>query len=438
MQRSLCDSSNQAPRNAQPVAVPIPQRLPHELLSPIPTHKLRLWPDPAQISLQLQKLYRDAFDRVFTGWINSVCNINCYSDDAEPTHSACEGWVSNSEDAGFFAICAKLDRELELNEQIPGEIAPECPMASRPSDEKETMDIAATAIYCFCVRWLPVLHPELLQAPLCVWHKNLVICLWRKARRLMLKAANLRSYRSMFSLILFGLTPVPTGVEEAEEIEGLSGSLCFQIALQHLYSLRSWCRTLKFSLSMVVGTDRNLMSHPPCNGISGTQYRPSLHFESMLYSAGIILDTSTSFTLDYKPVLGAGILGIDKELFFEIIKTRALIIHERWQKSLLLQASKVGDAEADEIIMSTGLWKLYFWKKAAVLKEGLRDGCSEDLIQVAFTAVLDAIERFRLTYSPMIDACMRRLDFLSFRHRFDCCKYMYISATSIKLSSFWL
>lgn len=426
VQRSVYDSRSHVASNAQPVAVPMPQPLSHGLRSPTATHTLRSWPDPTEISLQLQKLYTDTFDRVFTSWINSVCNNNYNSDDTEPTRNACEGSDSNSEAAGFFDICVNLDREIKLSERTPGAIAPDCRRSLRSPDEKEAMNIAVTSIHCFCIRWLPVLHPELLRAPLCVWHEHLLLRLWRKARRLMLKAANLRSYLSMFSLILFGLTPVPTNIEEGEENEGLSGSLCFQIALQHLYSLRSWCRTLKFSLSKVVGTEPTLTSHSPYNGISGTQYRPSLRFESMLYSAGMIIDTSTSLTLDYKPALGAGILGIGKELFFEIIKTRAVITHEKWQKGLFLQASKVGDTEADEIIKCTGPWKLYLWKTVAMLKEGLRDGCSEDLVQSAFTAVLDTIERFRLTYSPMMEACMRRLDFLSFRHKFDCCKYMDI------------
>ncbi|KAJ5727655.1 hypothetical protein N7493_005475 [Penicillium malachiteum] len=244
----------------------------------------------------------------------------------------------------------------------------------------------------------------------------------------MLEAINVRSYQSVFSLVLFGLTPVPIGVGEEEEAEGVSGSLCFQVALHHIYSLRCWRRTLKFSTSKVI------VQHPTVtpqvsNPITvDMQYHPNLYYENMVYTAGIIIDTTSSLTLDYKSVLAAGNLGMEKELFFEIIKTRASITHESWSKGFLLQASTIGDREADEIKMCASQWKLYFWKTVAVLKEGLRDGCSEDLIQVSFRAVLCAIERFRLTYGPMLGACMRRLDFLGFRQRFDTCEPSYSSS----------
>lgn len=371
------------------------------------------------MSLQLQKLYCETVDRVFTAWVASACNY-----ETAPARDSDDSLGFDDGAPTTFDLCVKLDREINSIEQGPGDTRSGSHLALRSSEkETEARSIAITAIHCFCAQWLPVLHPELRQAPLGAWHEHMVRCLWRKTRKSMLKAVNVRSYQSVFSLIMFGLTPVPIGVGEKEEAEGLSGSLCFQVALRQLYGLRCWCRTLKFSTSKVITRDPTITPHDSEHSITGMQYHPSLHYENMLYTAGIIIDTSASLTLDYKPILAAGNLGMDKELFFEIIKSRALVIHERWQKGLLLQASTIGDTEADEINFYAGQWKLYFWKAVAALKEGLRDGCSEDLIHAAFSAVVHAIERFQLTYGPMLEACMRRLDFLGFRQRFNSCTH---------------
>ncbi|KNG81079.1 hypothetical protein ANOM_011046 [Aspergillus nomiae NRRL 13137] len=371
-------------------------------------HEFSTWPNPSEMGLQLQKLYWDTFDPLFTSWVAGACNF--YDS---------PGLDYNG--LSIFDLCVKLDREINSIEQDPGDIPSGRQQALGSSEKKEieARAVAITTIHCFCVRWLSVIYPELRKTPLNAWHEHMMRALWRKSRKFMLKAINVRSYQSVFSLILFGLTPVPIGVGEDEEMEGLSGSLCFQVALHHIYSLRCRRETLKFSTSKVITKDSTVTSHVSDHSITGMQCYSNLHYENMMYAAGIVIDTTSSVTLDYKPVLAVGNLGMDKELFFEVIKTRASITHERWQKGLLLQASTIGDTEADEINMCASQWKLYLWKAVAALKEALRDGCSEDLIHAAFSAVLCAMERFRLTYGPMLEACMCRLDFLGIRQRFN-------------------
>ncbi|KAJ5634791.1 hypothetical protein N7528_002633 [Penicillium herquei] len=362
--------------------------------------KFPTWPNPSEVSLQLQKLYWNTFDRIFTAWVVAACN-----DGTVPVDYAYDSPDFDDKSMSTFDLCVNLDREISSIEQDASDASSGLQHGLR-SEKKEAKAraVAITTIHCFCVRWLPVLYPELRKAPLNAWHEHMMRFLWRKSRKAMLEAINVRSYQSVFSLVLFGLTPVPIGVGEEEEIEGVSGSLCFQVALHHIYSLRCWRRTLKFSTSTLIAQHPSVTPEVSNHITADMQYSPSLHYENMVYTAGIIIDTTSSLTLDYKPVLAAGNLGMEKELFFEIIKTRAPITHERWQKGLMLQASTIGDTEADEINLCVSQWKLYFWKTVAVLKEGLRDGCSEDLIQVSFRAVLCAIEKFRLTYGPMLEA----------------------------------
>ncbi|KAJ5113806.1 hypothetical protein N7456_002340 [Penicillium angulare] len=380
------------------------------------TSKFSTWPNPSEMGLQLQKLYWNTFDRIFTSWVVAASN-----DGTVPTGYSYDSSDFDDKSIRTFDLCVNLDREINSIEKDGSDSSSGRQHGLRSSEKTETeaRTVAITTIHCFCVRWLPVLYPELQEAPLSAWHEHMMRFLWRKSRKAMLKAINTRSYQSAFSLVLFGLTPVPIGVGEEEEAEGVSGSLCFQVALHHLYSLRCWRRTLKFSTSKVIAQNPTVTPQGSSHITTDMQYHSSLYYENMLYTAGIIIDTTSSLTLDYKPILAAGNLGMEKELFFEIIKTRASITHEKWQKGLMLQVSTIGDTEADEINLCTSQWKLYFWKAVAVLKEGLRDGCSEDMLQVSFHAVLCAIERFGLTYGPMLEACMRRLDFLGFRQRFD-------------------
>lgn len=56
----------------------------------------------------------------------------------------------------------------------------------------------------------------------------------------------------MLALLLFALTPIPVGISESEETDGISGQVCIHAALQHIQTLRAQQRNLQFSGSKVL------------------------------------------------------------------------------------------------------------------------------------------------------------------------------------------
>lgn len=57
----------------------------------------------------------------------------------------------------------------------------------------------------------------------------------------MLKLLNRISYRSVLALYLFAQTPVPAGILEDEELNGVSASVCMHTALIQIQKLRQRC-----------------------------------------------------------------------------------------------------------------------------------------------------------------------------------------------------
>ena len=119
----------------------------------------------------------------------------------------------------------------------------------RDTDPKEEQQINLSlvkAIHCFSARWLYLLASAAIQhtKPLC--YGTLARQFWRTTRKDMLKVINQTSYRSVLTLLLFGMTPLPVGLDEQEEVDGLSGQICMQIALGKLHELRARQNTCQF------------------------------------------------------------------------------------------------------------------------------------------------------------------------------------------------
>lgn len=92
------------------------------------------------------------------------------------------------------------------------------------------------AILAFTTRWIPqILHPSYLVGSAI---ERIITSSWRSARLDMLRLVNRVSYRSVLALFLFAQTPVPSGISEYEELDGISGSVCMQTALTHIQRLR--------------------------------------------------------------------------------------------------------------------------------------------------------------------------------------------------------
>lgn len=360
------------------------------------------WPDALWVSTALQNTFLRCFNRVFSSWV-----AHCPGASNDPSDSS-----SAPNAVSFLSICVELDECMRRSSEIQGQ-SPAGPRVF-DDDDPDINHALVAAVHCFAARWLPVLNHDFLGHPLCEWHEMLVRQLWRTARKRMLKAINQRSYRCILALFLFGLTPIPSGIDDNEESDGLSGQLCIQIALRKIYELRSRQRTFQFSGFKVVPSTAAVMSPGP----EGDTSDFVIGAENLVYYAGVIFDTSASLTLSCRSSLTAGLLGSEQELIFQLISASANLFHDqRTEKQQ--RAIKISEADAASIISHTGEWKMYTWKMIATFKEALRDGYSDETIDRAYNAVLRAIDRFNVTNRPQMEECQRMLEFMSSTVKFD-------------------
>lgn len=317
-------------------------------------------------------------------------------------------------------LCASLDKWISEG-QGAHHYAANRSSGSRETDPKEEQQINLSlvkAIHCFSARWLYLLDNAAIQRtqPLC--YDTLARQFWRTTRRDMLKVINQTSYRSVLTLLLFGMTPLPVGLDEQEEADGLSGQLCMQIALRKLHELRARQKTCQFSGFKVLPS----VGPGPLNTIAdGNTAMEFIGAESAAYYAGMIFDTSASLTLNSRSLLSSGLLGFDTEPVFRLVKTQSRIFHENteeWRQSDF----EVSNENTSRITVAAGTWKFFVWKMIAVFKEALRDGYDDEVVERVYTAVLDAINQFRITYRPLMAVCERGLQFLDWRPKFEWCK----------------
>lgn len=231
----------------------------------------------------------------------------------------------------------------------------------------------------------------------------------------MLKVINRVCYRSVLSLLLFGLTAVPTGISEEEELDGITGDVCAQTALKQIQQLRGRLRGSQFDGSRMpvrttVTEGRSPDSCPTPEWID---------FENRAYWATVIWDTSAAVTSNLKSVITTGLRGACSEPAW--ILSRAFLSGSFQRKSTdwLQHGFQVGDDTAAEIIRATSVCRLYTWRTIASFKEGLGEGAHEDSLQMAWEAVLDVIRLFKKTIRPLLDVCEGNLHFLSQTNRFS-------------------
>lgn len=279
------------------------------------------------------------------------------------------------------------------------------------------------AIYAFSARWLPLNYPNTdCYERSDKWYQDIALYFWRKARVKMLKAVNQICYRSVFAMMLFWLTPAPHAISKDEEMNGLSGTTCLQLALQMLQMLRSQPRTWQFSSSGTPVREKVLSDHIRTDINAEKKF---LQAEAYVYWAATAFDTANSVTLDVQSVLCAGLLGIKAETTFELIRRSSLVFQERMQTQPPTDIDFT-DNMAIQVISAAGLWKLYLYKRVAVFKEALRDGHHESKVLWAFEETIDAIQHFKNVYRPILDIYQRRLQFLNQKSRFEWCKYYLI------------
>lgn len=259
-------------------------------------------------------------------------------------------------------------------------------------------------IRSYAARWFHLLPPTESAG---VLQEDLVREFWRTSRRDMLKVINRVSYRSVLTLFLFSLTPIPVGVSEEEELDGLTGQICVQAALQQVQRLRERQRNTQFNGSKVTPATETLTSPASSSNLTANY----LGLESRAYWGALTFDTSYSLTLNFRSSLSSGLHGVDSESCWRVLKMGAGSFHtrtEEWRRSPFAMT----EDEVSQVIAAAAAAKTYMWKMSAVLKEALREGYEEEKVIQAWTAFDEANEMFRITFRPLLNDCQRRLPFL--------------------------
>jgi hypothetical protein len=375
----------------------------------------------------LSTIYREGFEAIFGSWMGRYsCPFlfvllsmpfpfsprTLKTDDSSfGENSLADKYVSISD------LCSQLDRwmaESTDEEQAPA-------FSTRDQQENER-DVAIdhslrSTIEAFSARWLPITARPASLGP---GNLNVVQALWRRARRDMLRVINRPSYRSMLTLFLFALTPIPTGISEEEEVDGISGQVCVHAALQQIQSLRARQRNLQFNGSKVLPS--SLKTTPAVvAGLVSIGTSSFINAESTAYWAALTFDTSASLTLNCRSLLSSGLFGFKAEPSWRLVRTCAKMFEE--DDGVGGGGFEMTDERANQIIAAAAAWKLLGWKLTAVFKEALRDGHDESEIRKAYLAVVDSIEQFNGTYRHLLEACQRRMQFLGQQTRLRWCKW---------------
>lgn len=208
----------------------------------------------------------------------------------------------------------------------------------------------------------------------------------------------------MLTLYLFGSTPIPEGISDEEELNGVTAQVCVQAALQQVYSLRVRQRSPLFSGSKFSETvvTRNFTANPD---------RSFIIAENIVHWATLTFDTSASLTLSSRPMLSSGILSYT-DLCWSLVKSCAELFHTMAQEWHAI-GLPMTDTQATQLMASGNSFKLLLWKLCAVFREALRDGHDEAVVNKIYISILDAIDRFNRTYRSPLDACRKRIEALS-------------------------
>ncbi|EXJ61654.1 hypothetical protein A1O7_02083 [Cladophialophora yegresii CBS 114405] len=348
--------------------------------------------ETASVGDWLERIYESCFENVFGFWMGRHC-CALVADNTSAIILPPSRYFPELDDSIFGSWpqpeTNRTDVESSQNEQQDDPIAQSLKHAKRS----------------FAARWFHLI-PSAERAG--VLPEHVVREFWRKSRRDMLKVINRISYRSALALFLFSLTPVPVGISEEEEMDGLTGQLCVQAGLQQIQRLREGQRSCQFSGSQVLLASDALAT--PTGG-SSKLTNSFLRTEARAYWAALTFDTSLSLSLNFRSTLTSGLHGVETETCWRTLKMGAGSFHTRtegWRRNPFAMT----EDEVLQVIAAALACKLYVWKMISVVKEALREGSEEDKVQHAWSAFLEAIDMFRGTFRPLLNDCQRRLPFL--------------------------
>ncbi|KAK5055206.1 hypothetical protein LTR84_012955 [Exophiala bonariae] len=342
--------------------------------------------------LWLEEIFENCFESIVGLWLGKHCCpfLNDPSSEVvvRPTRL-------------FTELDAYMSEEWESS--TPGYLS-DLP-AQKQAQDYQIDQILRRAIRAFSARWLPLIPQENSFGR---DYDEEIREIWRASRKDMLRAINQVSYRSVMTLFLFGLTPIPNGISDDEELEGLTGQICVQTALQQVQRLRERQKNCQFNGAKVSPGSDTLVAPTP----GPTLTQEYLAFESRAYWCALMFDTSGSLTLNFRSSLTAGLNGFTSEPAWRLVKMwLAGSFHSRTEE-WRTNGFEMTDDSACQVISAAAACKLYVWKNIAVLKEALREGVEEEMVNQAWTSLMEGIDMFKVTIRPLMRDCERRLPFL--------------------------
>ncbi|KAI5361972.1 hypothetical protein Slin15195_G056210 [Septoria linicola] len=304
-------------------------------------------------------------------------------------------------------LCTQLDRWMadSTSATSPRTYTEQFDLSIGDESDCQTEEFLNSVIRAYAARWLPLAAPGAKPQEL----QQMIIRLWREARRNMLKVINRPSYRSMLTLYLFGLTPIPEGISEEEEHDGLSGHVCVQAALQQVYMLRVRQKSLQFNGSKMspTVTMKNIALGPDPMATSSF-----LNAESIAHWAALTFDTSASMTLSARPILSSGLFGYEDDWCWCLVRS-CTEMFQATRKEWYAAGMEITESKANQLVASGSAFKLLMWKLAAVFREALRDGHDEQVLKKVYDSIIDGVDQFNRTYRDLLEACQKRIHFLS-------------------------
>ena len=276
--------------------------------------------------------------------------------------------------------------------------------------DKEIERCLRSALHAYTARWLPLFMQRESSGCWVVRCDEIALACWRKARKDMLKVINRPSYRSVLALYLFGQTPVPVGIPQEEELDGINGVVCSQTAFLHVQQLRERLRSCQFN-----GSEVSAWSDTATSDIATPSENPTeeyLNLETRAFWAAVTWATSDSMTLNFRSNLSPGLKGACWEPVWQV--ARAFLVasfHDRteaWRR----KGFRVSDDVTPQITSAASICAIYTWQTIASLKEALREGVEEATVQSAWKALVDIVDVFKTTIHPILNNLERQLHFV--------------------------
>ncbi|KAK7897674.1 hypothetical protein LTR67_004304 [Exophiala xenobiotica] len=380
-------SPGHTPIRSADLGAVVPDARPSTTLSPL------LDINTSSVGEWLDRIYESCFEQIFGFWLGRDCcpfiwDVKCevvFAPSrlfAELDEAIDQDWESHNLDDTATPPSQRLERNCQIDRSL------------------------RHAIRSFASQWL---HITPRQERVGLAQEEVVLDFWRRSRRDMLKVINRVSYRSVLTLFLFGLTPIPVGVSKDEEMDGLTGQICVQAALQQVQRLRERQRNCQFNGSKVsLNLDPLASPKPTSLPLSQT----FLSSESRAYWGALTFDTSSSLTLNFRSSLTSGLHGVGSESAWRVLRMGAHSFRTRTQ-DWRTPSFEVSHDTASQIIAAAAACKVYVWKMIAVLKEALREGDEEEKVEQAWAAFIESVDVFQDGFRPLLNACGQRLHALS-------------------------